>query len=237
MLFLRRENYINHRKYEDELTFLASIKNGDLQSLQEQLNSKWPSDRVGKLSDNPLQSAKYLFTCLITTVARIAVESGMELETAYGLSDIYIQTVDKYTKIEEVAALRREMLMDYTKQIYEFRNHNVFSKPIIMSLDYIYDNLHQIINIDELAENIGLSQSYFSTLFKKEMGVSASEYIRRKRIEATENMLRYSDYSLIEISQYLAFSSYSHFADIFSKYTGISPKEYRKRFFRKMKRD
>jgi AraC-like DNA-binding protein len=67
----------------------------------------------------------------------------------------------------------------------------------------------------------------------KEMGISVSEYIRRKRVEAAENMLRYSDYTLIEISQYLAFSSYSHFAGVFHAYTGLTPKEYRKRFYRK----
>ena len=231
--FLQRENYVSHRKYEDELEFLAIVRNGDLKGLQRYLTAPWPSSNAGKLSEDPIRNAQYLHVCLATSLARVAVEAGMELETSFGISDLYIQAVDKCKSIDEVAVVRMEMLEYYTKQMSNMRKQNVFSKPIVQSLDYIYDNLHTTIKIDELADAIRLSSSYFSTLFKKEIGISVSEYIRRKRVEAAENMLRHSDFTLVEICHYLSFSSYSHFANIFRGYTGITPKEYRKRFFRK----
>jgi AraC-like DNA-binding protein len=80
---------------------------------------------------------------------------------------------------------------------------------------------------------VGLNESYLSTLFKRETGVPLTEYVILKRMEAAENMLKYSDFSLSEISDILYFSSYSHFARTFRKYYDTSPKEYRNRYFRR----
>lgn len=44
--------------------------------------------------------------------------------------------------------------------------------------------------------------------------------------------LKYSNYSYLEISNYLAFSSHNHFAKVFKEHTGYSPKDYRTKFFR-----
>ena len=99
-------------------------------------------------------------------------------------------------------------------------------------MDYIYNHLHETIHVDTLAELVGLNRSYLSTLFKKETGTSISEYILSKRMEAAQNMLRFSDYTYAEISAILAFSSQSHFNRVFRAQTGYTPKEFRNRFFR-----
>lgn len=57
------------------------------------------------------------------------------------------------------------------------------------------------------------------------MGIAS--YIRKKRMEAACNMLRYSDIPYAEIAQILAFSSQSHFIQIFKADTGMTPHEYR----------
>lgn len=101
-----------------------------------------------------------------------------------------------------------------------------------MCFDYVYNNLHNRISLEELAQHVGLSAPYLSKLFHKEVGVTVTQYIMRKRIEAAENMLKFSELSSIEISDYLCFSSESHFIHVFKKHIKITPKEYRERFFR-----
>ena len=66
-----------------------------------------------------------------------------------------------------------------------------------------------------------------STLFKQETGMGIASYIRKKRMEAACNMLRYSDIPYAEIAQILAFSSQSHFIQVFKADTGMTPHEYR----------
>ena len=84
----------------------------------------------------------------------------------------------------------------------------------------------------DLAIQTKLNESYLSTLFKKETGTSVSGYILSKRMEAAENMLKFSDYTYAEISSILAFSSQSHFARIFKQQTGYTPKQYRNTYFK-----
>ena len=50
--------------------------------------------------------------------------------------------------------------------------------------------------------------------------------------EKAKNLLTYSNYSLTEIANYLAFSSQSHFIQIFQKYGGTTPRKYRELHFR-----
>ena len=112
------------------------------------------------------------------------------------------------------------------------RKQNRYPKAVILCLEYIYENLHTKISLEKLAEITGLTPAYVSKLFHKEVGKTVSEYVTAKRVEAAENMLKYSEYTCLEISDYLCFSSESYFIQVFRKHTGYTPKNYRERFFR-----
>ena len=101
------------------------------------------------------------------------------------------------------------------------------SKPVTQCIDYIYAHIKERITIERLAEYTELSTSYLSRLFKQETGVSVSDYVREKKIEKAQHLLKFCDYSLIEIANYLSFSSQSHFIQLFKDFTGITPKKYR----------
>jgi AraC-like DNA-binding protein len=105
------------------------------------------------------------------------------------------------------------------------------SRPVMQAMDFIYNHLHQTIRIPEIAAALGLNASYLSTIFHRETGITITEYIRQRRIEAAGNMLRYSSFSYGEIAAYLAFSNQSHFIRVFKAQTGYTPKEYRDQFF------
>ena len=120
----------------------------------------------------------------------------------------------------------------YTKEMAALDKATVYSKPITLCIDYIYNHLHETILVDTLAKLVELNRSYLSTLFKKETKMTISAYILSKRIEAAQNMLRFSDYTYAEISATLAFSSQSHFNRVFRSQTGYTPKEFRNKFFR-----
>lgn len=119
------------------------------------------------------------------------------------------------------------MVLDFSGKM-RFHKRNIgASKPITTCIDYIYAHIKERITIEDLAEYTSLSASYLSRLFKKETGVSVSEYVREKKIEKAQHLLRFCDFSLIEIANYLSFSSQSHFIQLFKDFTGITPKKYR----------
>jgi hypothetical protein len=88
------------------------------------------------------------------------------------------------------------------------------------------------VTVNQIADELNITPQYLSKLFREEVGVKISDFIMSKRIQAAENMLRYSEYSPLDIANYLAFSSHSHFIACFKKQTGLTPKQYRDQFFR-----
>ena len=80
------------------------------------------------------------------------------------------------------------------------------------------------------SEHVHLNPTYLSELFKRETGTAISQYITDKRMEAAENMLKYSEYSFDEIAQILAYRSQSHFSKVFKKHSGMTPGEYRTKY-------
>ena len=106
----------------------------------------------------------------------------------------------------------------------------IISKPIILCMDYIYSHIHYRITLEELADYLNLSPSYLSKLFKKEVGITISTYITNLKIDKAKNFLQYSEYTVADIANYLAFSSQSHFAETFRAETGKTPLEYRRDF-------
>ena len=102
----------------------------------------------------------------------------------------------------------------------------------IRSIDYIHTHLHGQITLETLADYVQLNPSYLSALFKKETGVRLHLYINEKKIDAAKNLLQYSEYSSIDIANYLSYSSHSHFISTFKKHTGFTPRAFRNQKFR-----
>ena len=157
----------------------------------------------------------------------------MSAEEAFNLSDLYIRQMGKCGTVNEIFALHDVMFRDLTTRMQAIRRKEAFSRPVTRCIDYIENHLQEPLNMRLLAEEAGISESHLSTSFKKEIGIGVAEYIRRMRIDTAKSLLQYTDFTCLEIAEYLCFSSDCHFSQVFSKYTGKTPREYRKLKFRK----
>ena len=232
--FVQREDEFFRAPYNPEVEFYSFIKAGDLEKVKELCKDPLvDKPGLGRLSDNPLQNLKFHFVITTALVARYCIQGGMELTTAYSLSDYFIQKADKCLRTEDISKLHPKMCMEYARRMHELRKNAICSTQIAQCIDYIYEHLHARITVSELAEHVHLNESYLSRLFKKEVGTSISEYIRRQKLETAKKMLLYSDYRSAEIATILSFPSQSYFTEIFHRYTGLTPGDYKKKYFRK----
>ncbi len=229
--FINREYQLSHLSYDREMQFFQSIKLGNAAEAY-RLFKPFNSEEMGRLSEDHLRNLKYHLIVTVAFLTRYCIEGGMEMETAYNLSDICIQNIDVCQTEEEIHHLHREIVDEYIQRMQIIQKQSSYSRPVTACLDYIYDNLHTKILLEDLAAVAGLSAPYLSRLFHREVGTTISQYIIRKRIAAAENMLKYSEYSFVDIANYLCFSSESHFIQAFKKHTGYTPKVYRELFFR-----
>lgn len=226
---VKNEEGIIHQPMEKEYLFYKAVETGNIDYIEEDFKNNGFKDQAGKgiLSKNPLQNIKYHFIVTAALVTRTCVSAGLSQEQAYRLSDFYIIKMDAAQSIDEVVSLHHQMVRDFTQRMHDASNQRQISKPVYKTIEYIYSNIHMRITLDELADHVSLSQSHLSRLFKKEIGMSVSDYIRSMKIERAKNLLKFSDYSYIDISNYLAFDSQSHFIKTFKSYEGKTPKKYR----------
>lgn len=229
--FMQREYGMLHSPYESELEFYAAVASGNIDKVRE-LYTPLAVEGYGRLSDDPIRNMKYHLIITIALIARFCIEAGMPMDTAYTISDVYINRLDKSATEQELLEIHLETFVEYTRRMKKINSGEAYSKHVLMCIDLIYENIYKGIRVQEIAQRLRLTPQYISKLFKSEVGLTISEFIMQKRIQAAENMLKYSDYSPLDIGAYLNFSSHSHFIACFKKLTGFTPKQYREEYFR-----
>ena len=228
--FINRESGFKHAPVERELSFYESVCSGNLETVKA-LFTPLGGEGFGKLCNDELQNLKYHLVISIAMITRFCINGGMQPEEAYSLSDVYIQQTDKCKNKNEIDTVHYTMTIDFTKRMRQVRSGKIYSKNVIHMLDYISDHLHEKITVQDVAEAVSCTVPYVSRLFTAEIGTPPGEYIMKKKIEAAAGMIQFSDCSSLEVSSYFSFSSQSYFIKQFRKYIGITPKEYKRRYY------
>ena len=216
---------IYHHTYQEEVKTMDYIREGNLEEVVGAVELL--ASTAGKLSENEIRNERNLGICSITLATRAAIEGGAVPAKAYKLSDLYINKIDQCKRMTEIFEYRKRSLYDFAKLVVEEREKRANSRYTEQCKEYIRKYYHQKICIPDIAEALGVSESHLSRIFKKETGESIQKYSMHMRIERAENLLKYSEASLTEISEYLCFSSQSHFGKVFKVYKNMTPKQYR----------
>lgn len=101
-------------------------------------------------------------------------------------------------------------------------------KKILEAIDFIDNNFKQNVTLDKLCEKANYSRCYFSSTFKKCMGMSLWDYLCIKRIEYALNLIKTTDKNILDIALECGFNNTVNFNKIFKKYTNLSPGAFRR---------
>ena len=166
-LYLQRQEEFIRDDLQSEFKQYNRIKTGDVDGVRERFKiarQKFSENR-GTLSDSPLRNMIYHLVVAAGVISRVCILGGMDRDTAYTLSDIYIRIADQAKDPEEVLDLMAEMQIDYATRMKDIKKMDPVSMHIRRAIDYIYENLQKQLTVSELAEREGLSSGYFSRLF------------------------------------------------------------------------
>lgn len=102
------------------------------------------------------------------------------------------------------------------------------SNPFIrQALDLIDRHPSERFTAKEIAGHVHFNASYFSVLFKNEVGATFSEYVAGKRMQRAKELLRKTDFKVYEIAEKTGFRSASYFVKTFQELEGLTPGRYR----------
>ena len=226
------EDISAHNTYDFERRILSMVRSGDSDGLYRFLTNYQMETgplHTGKNATNALRVERNHLIGMTTMACRAAVEGGLDVETAYKLSDQYILEYERTMTIDKLDTISLGMLMDYATRVSKVKLHiEGISPEIHECIQFIRTHIDEPIKVGDVAEHICLSRAYLSTRFKKELGFDLSQFIMHTRLNEAKNLLACTDKSLSEISSYLCFSSQAYFQNVFKKEYGMTPLQYRK---------
>lgn len=221
----QQRNFLMGRKSEKFM--LDCVRRGDADRLAE--NDLHTLGELSLLGNTELRSMKNTMIAAITLITRAAIEGGLVVELAFPLSDMYILQLEDAQNIAEVARVYRKALLDFTMHVKECNYKVKYSKKVRESCDYIDLHIRENMKLTDVAGNVRLNPEYLSRLFRKETGMSVSDYIRKKKIEEARFRIMNSMDSLTDIAFQLGYTSQGRFIEDFRKVTGELPSQLRKK--------
>lgn len=232
MLFEMQEEQVLHNPYSQELREQNSIQTGNIEALRVCWEEEYEGS-LGRLASDDLRNIKNIAVGVITLSSRSAIKGGVSPELAFSMADGFIRNIednihDDYAVLEAIHSAQ----MEFAKTVRNLGGVGVYNPIIRRAKDYISRYIHTKISVSEMAKYIGINPDYLSSLFSKTEHKTITDYILDEKLYMCENMLKYSSYTIQEISTYFAFASQSHFTKLFKRKTGITPSMYRKLYSR-----
>lgn len=224
---------VTRRNFEEEISFNKNIKNGDLAKVEQFIDERihsFAASSVGKLAEKNNKQNEYMGCTAIILASRAAIDGGLDSHTAYLMSDVYLQRLEKCCNATEVYSLILEMSVEFTKKVAECNENRSERTYVDQCKNFINRNLNKKFSVEEISTELNVSKSYLSRKFSEETGIGIQKYAQKSRVEAAANMLRYSDASILEVSNYFTFHSQSHFGKAFKEELGMTPLKYRNKY-------
>lgn len=227
LLLKQQEEETFHTSPEHEFHFYRRIQQGDLTLLEDAIEIE-PTEGMGNLSANPMRNRKYHLVILIAMMTRFCSEGGLDRETAYTMSDMYIRHIDQADSFDELSAIKREAVTQFTYAMHDRKQQQPYSLPVVQATEYIRQHLTCPLTNKEIAAAVSCHPDYLSRLFKRETGSTISRYVLEQKCHTARYMLENSSSSCTDISAFLGFSSCSHFISRFKSVENMTPEEYRR---------
>jgi transcriptional regulator GlxA family with amidase domain len=153
---------------------------------------------------------------------------------AFSYFDLSLYLVERYCGFEIAAQCGKSLLLDLgrTSQvpyaIFEYQKHHC-DEQVLAAQTFIEKNYSSEMNVDGLADEVGMSPRNFKRRFRKATGDSPLAYLQRYRVEAAKRLLENTPLSIAEVCYRVGYEDLGFFRRIFKRHVGINPFEYRQR--------
>lgn len=136
-----------------------------------------------------------------------------------------LNLVDRQFEGELSLDVLKSIALELCRIIGSEKNSN---ELILKIQDYINQNYHDPnLGLTRISESFGISESYFSYLFKRELSQNFSSYLEALRMARAKELVSEGDIALSDMYRYLGYNNAASFRRAFKKYYGVSPREMR----------
>lgn len=210
---------------DKERALMRSITEGDQKEARRLLNELLGHILYSTGGDFSAARARALE--LLALFSRAAAGGGADLDQVLVLNQRFLKESDYLNSTDQLTQWLNRVMERYTALVFDLVD--------VKHKDLIYKAIHYMkrhfagkLTLEETARYVGFSPTYFSKVFREEMGVTFNHYLGGLRVEESKMLLLSGDRSVGDVCTAVGFEDQSYFIKVFRKYTGVTPGKFRK---------
>lgn len=213
------------KRYSDENALIQAVASGQIQKAELYGHALMLRQWEERVTD-PLRNKKN-YSIILNTLLRKAAEQGsvhpLHIDS---LSSKFARKIELCASPKALDSLTREMIHKYCLlvQNHSLKGYSLLVQKVLTNID---SDLTADLSLYAQAKLLNVNSSYLSTLFKKETGVTLTEYVNKKRIKHAVFLLNTTNMQIQTIAQCCGIPDVNYFIKTFKKHIGKTPKEYR----------
>lgn len=163
---------------------------------------------------------------LVSSLYKFAMNNGISMEELGGdMRKLYVRLLD----------FEPELLRNWLINMSRYFSENIVSERsrsrksfVLRAKEYVYNNYgDEQLSLDYVCEVLGMSNSYFSTIFKKETGQNFTTYLTDYRLNEASRLLMETNEKSYIIAKKVGYTDPNYFSYVFKRKFGVSPSKYR----------
>ncbi len=127
-----------------------------------------------------------------------------------------------------------EWMRNFRESLYHkaLQSKDLSNIPVCMmkAKAFVRENIGEKIRQEDVASHVNMSRSYFSQAFKKVVGITFNDYLKKERVAVAKKLLLESSQSLASIAQAVGYEDVKYFTHVFYEQVGMYPSEFRQKF-------
>ncbi|MDR1531078.1 MAG: AraC family transcriptional regulator [Clostridiales bacterium] len=184
---------------------------------------------IPNLGYDAIRTLKTVFIVSVTLAGRSAKQGGLSAGVSQALSDVYLAKVETIEEFSGFVTLWRQMLIEFTQLTARSRQIDFSSTLVAKICRDIQSHIYDKTSAADIAERLHMSVPHLCRHFKKETGMTITQYIQRQKTNECKRLLEATQMPLSSIASLLGFSSQNYLHTVFKKHVGTTPAEYRSR--------
>lgn len=164
---------------------------------------------------------------VVTCLVRLTRSGGVAVEEVFGANFTGAVSISDFSSLEELGRWLAERCLKLHELLGRQRSDSAW-RLVEQAKAYIADHYtDEHLSVETLCSHIHLSPTYFSTLFKREVGLSFTAYVTQVRMDEAVRLLRDTDEKTYRIAERTGYSDPNYFSYVFKRRFGLSPSKYR----------
>ncbi|HBV85184.1 MAG TPA: histidine kinase [Desulfosporosinus sp.] len=213
---------------KNERRFLSYIRLGDKTRAESTLKNLLTDLLTKTAGDKATLKSRILE--LASLSSRAAVEGGADAEQVMVKLQDFNNEIDNIERIEEFFFKVHKVIAEFLDGIFKLADKKHLSL-VNNARNFIMENYQKPLTLKATADNLFISPSHLSRLFRLELDCTFNDYLTRVRVEKAVELMKKPEFSVEQVSKAIGFKSQSYFAEVFRKYIGVTPLVYKNSLF------